>query len=373
MKTLPEDRTLSRQRGVTLVELMVALLLGMLLTAGMIQVFASNRVTYEFNQGLSRIQENARFSLDHIAYTTRMAGYRGCLSDVAFFNNLDTPSDFRDNLENGLQGHNANGTGVGQTYAAGAADPLPSANPANWSPALPAELNNRVIPGSDVLVVRSVAGVARPLVTPFSDSAQLIVAGPHDFVTGEILVATDCQKASIFQLTESAAVGVGFSLVHSNAGGFAPGNDGSDWGPDQEYGLGSEVARLQNFAFYVGRGASGRPTLYQLRLQPLSATSSGFPPGGEELVEGVDSMQIRYGVDTDNNDAIDNWQTADAVADWTQVLSAEVTLLARAADEYGSDIDATTYNLGGVQFNPVDDRRLRQVFSTTIGVRNRLP
>lgn len=367
MNALIANRTASRQRGVTLVELMVALLLGMLLTAGMIQVFASNRVTYEFNQGLSRIQENARFALDHIAYTTRMAGYRGCLSDVAFFNNLDPPNDFRDNLENGLQGHNANGTGVDQTYTAGV-------NPGSWSPALPVELINQVIPGSDVLIVRSVAGVARPLVSPFSDSAQVFVAGPHDFAPGEILVATDCQKASIFQLTESTAAGVGFSLVHGNAGGFAPGNDGSDWGPDQEYGLGSEVARLQTFAFYVGQGASGQPTLFQLRLQPLTATSSGFPPNGEELVEGVDSMQIRYGVDTVNNDgAIDDWQTADFVADWTQVLSAEVTLLARGADEYGSDIDSATYNLGGVQFNPVDDRRLRQVFSTTIGVRNRLP
>lgn len=351
-------------------ELMVALLLGMLLTAGMIQVFASNRVTYEFNQGLSRIQENARFALDHIAYTARMAGYRGCLSDVAFFNNLGAPSDFRDNLENGLQGHSANGTGVGQTFVAGAADPLPSANPADWTPALPAELNNRVIPGSDVLIVRSVAGVARPLVTPFSDSAQVFVAGPHDFATGEILVATDCQKASIFQLTDSATAGVGFGLVHSDAGGFAPGNNGPTWGADQEYGLGSEVARLQSFAFFVGQGASGRPTLFQLRLQPLTATSSGF--AAEELVEGVDTMQVRFGVDTDNNGAIDNWQTADAVADWTQVLSADVTLLARA-DEYGSDIDTANYNLGGVQFNPVDDRRLRQVFSTTIGVRNRLP
>lgn len=371
MKTLSTDAALGRQRGVTLVELMVALLLGMLLTAGMIQVFASNRVTYEFNQGLSRIQENARFSLDHIAYTTRMAGYRGCLSDVAFFNNLYTPSDFRDNLEDGLQGHNANGTGVGQAYTAGAVNPLPSTNPANWSPALPAELNNRVIPGSDVLIVRSVAGDARPLVTPFSDSAQLFVAGPHDFANGEILVATDCQKASIFQLTNSAAVGFGVNLVHSNAGGFTPGNDGPTWGPDQEYGLGSEVARLQTFAFYIGQGASGRPTLFQLRLQPITGTSSGF--AAEELVEGVDTMQVRYGVDTDNNGAVDNWQTADAVADWTQVLSAEVTLLARAADEYGSDIDSANYNLAGVQFNPVDDRRLRQVFSTTIGVRNRLP
>ena len=371
MKTIPANSMKRMQRGVTLVELMVALLLGLLLTAGMIQVFASNRVTYEFNQGLSRIQENARFALDHMAYTTRMAGYSGCLSDVAYYNNLDAPSDFRDNIENGLQGHNANGTSAGQTFVAAAADPAPSANAGNWTPALPVELNNNVIPGSDVLIVRSVAGAAYPLVTPFSDSGQLFVAGPHDFTLGEILVVTDCQKASTFQLTNSTAVGFGVNLVHSNAGSYVPGNVSPTWGAEQEYGLGAEVARLQAFAFYVGQGASGRPTLFQLRLQPISGTTSGFAP--EELVEGVDSMQVRYGVDTDTNGAIDDWLTADTVGDWTRVLSAEVTLLARAADEYGSETDTGVYNLGGVQFNPVDDRRLRQVFSTTIGVRNRLP
>jgi type IV pilus assembly protein PilW len=371
MKTIPASSMKRMQRGVTLVELMVALLLGLLLTAGMIQVFASNRVTYEFNQGLSRIQENARFALDHMAYTTRMAGYSGCLSDVAYYNNLDTPNAFRDDIENGLQGHNANGTSAGQTFVAAAADPAPSANPGNWTPALPAELNNSVVPGSDVLIVRSVAGTAQSLITPFSNSAQLFVAGPHDYANGEILVVTDCQKASIFQLTLSQPAGLGVNLVHSNTGSFTPGNAAPVWSAEQEYGLGSEVARLQTHAFYVGRGASGRPTLFQLRLQPLTATIAGF--NAEELVEGVDSMQVRYGVDTDTNGAIDDWRTADTVGDWTRVLSAEVTLLARAADEYGSETDAGVYNLGGVQFNPVDDRRLRQVFSTTIGVRNRLP
>jgi type IV pilus assembly protein PilW len=300
-----------------------------------------------------------------------MAGYAGCLSNVAIYNNLNAPSTLRDDIENGIQGHNANGTAEGQTFVAAATNPAPSGNPGAWTPALPAELNNRVIPGSDVLIVRGVAGDSHPLVTPFSISAQLFVAGPHDFLNGEILVATDCQKASIFQLTNSTAVGFGVNLVHSNAGGFVPGNVSPNWGPEQEYGLGSEVARLQTHAFYVGQGASGRPSLFQLRLQPLSGIASGFAP--EELVEGIETIQVRYGIDADNNGAIDSRVTADAVADWTRVLSAEVTLLARATDEYGPETDTATYNVAGTQFNPVDDRRLRQVFSTSIGVRNRLP
>lgn len=357
----------------TLVELMVALVLSLFLVGGIIQIFIGNRVTFAFNEGLSRIQENARFSLEHMAYTSRMAGYSGCLNDVAVFNNLTVPNNFRDDIANGVQGHDANGTGVGDAYAAAATDPAPSANAGDWSPALPPELTNLVIPGSDVLIVRGAAGPSVSLVAPFSDPTQLYVNPGHGFVAGEILVAADCQKASIFQLTAVGnAAGVD-TLAHVNGGGFVPGNAAATaaWPAEQDFGLGAEVSRHQTYAFYIGRGASGRPSLFQLRLQPLTATSAGFAP--EELVEGIDSMQIRFGPDTDNDGDADVWTPAGGVADWTQVLSVELTLLARSADEYGTETDTIVYNLAGTQFDPIDDRRLRQVFSSTVGIRNRLP
>jgi type IV pilus assembly protein PilW len=98
----------------------------------------------------------------------------------------------------------------------------------------------------------------------------------------------------------------------------------------------------------------------------------------ESLAEGIDTMQIRYGVDSLGNDgAIDRWDTAaevNAANLWENVLSVEVTLLARATEEYGTERDTALYDLGGdTRFNGPNDRRLRQVFSTTIGVRNRLP
>lgn len=361
-----------RQSGVTLVELMVSLVLALLLTAGMIKVFSGNRVTYEFNQSLSRIQENARFALNHISYSTRMAGYRGCISDIAVYNNLQGTSDFMDDIETGLEGYEAVGTGKGVTYTAGASTPAPS-----WSPALPTELAGEVLAGSDVLVVRGVDGDAQSLVSPFSDSSQFFIADSDAFNEGEILVATDCQKASIFQLTNITNAGTSpgggtakWNLVHSNAG-FTPGNTDPTWGPEQEYGLGAQVARLQAHAFYVGEGDNG-PGLFQLRLQlQSSGTSSDFSE--EELVPGIESLQVRYGIDTDADLAIDEWKSADLVTDWERVVSVEISLLARAPEEYGTDVDTAVYDLGGMKFDPVDDRRLRQVFSTAIGVRNRLP
>jgi type IV pilus assembly protein PilW len=362
----------SGQRGVTLVELMISLLLGLLLTAGIIQVFASNRVTYAFNEGLSRIQENARFALDHIAYGTRMAGYTGCLSDITVYNNLATPDTFRDDIQNGMQGHNADGTGDGENFPAPAINPAPSGDPDDWTPGLPPELAGLVIPGSDVLIVRGVSSAANSLVSPFTNAAQVFVSEPHDFLEGEILVATDCQKASIFQVTNVQDTGTGVNMVHAKNETYSPGNNLADWGAEQEYGLGAEVSRLESYAFYVGSGANNSPALFQLRLQRLSNTSSTFVPA--ELVAGVDTMQTRFGIDADNNGAVDSWITADAVADWTAVISVEVTLLARSPEEYGSEYDIGTYNVGGgTRFDPAKDRRLRHVFSSTIGVRNRLP
>jgi type IV pilus assembly protein PilW len=357
------ENTRSRQSGVTLVELMISLLLGLLLTVGIIQVFVGNRVTYAFNDGLSRIQENARFSLDHIGYHARLAGYKGCLSEVAIYNNLDAPFDFAADIENGIQGHDADGTATGQLFAGVEA----------WSPVLPAELNGLPVAGSDVLIVRGVSSDANSLVSPFTNSAQVFVSEPHNFVEGDVLVATDCQKASIFQVTNVQDTGVGINLVHSNGGGYVPGNSISNWGTEQDYGLGAEVARLQAYAFYVGTGVNGRPALFQLRLQ--SGVSASFVP--ETLAEDIDTMQVRYGVDIDNDGAINRWETADAVnagVNWLNVISVEVTLLARATEEYGQETDVAIYNVGGgTRFDPSDDRRLRQVFSTTIGVRNRLP
>ncbi len=374
MRSLPASKRHS-QHGMTMVELMVALVLSLFLVGGIIQLFVGNRVTFAFNEGLSRIQENARMSLEQIAFTARMAGHSGCLAEAGVFNNLATPDNFRDDLGNSIQGHEANGTGVGNSFAAGAKDPAASTTATDWTPALPAELSSGtilggtpgVIPGSDVLVVRSATGSAFALTAPFNDPTQLFVPTTHDFAAGEILVVADCQKASIFQLTSAGTVGAVAGLVHSNGGGFTPGNASATWTAEQDYGLSSEVSRLQTFAFYVGQGASGRPSLFQLRLQPDGSFMR------EELAEGIDSMQIRYGVDTDNDNDADAWQTANAVADWRTVLSIEITLLARSGDEYGTDVDTAVYNLAGTQFNPTDDRRLRQVFSTTVGLRNRLP
>ena len=71
--------------GFTLVELMISLVLGLIMISGTIQIFVSNKSTYRYQQNISVLRENARFSIGLLSQTARMAGYRG-----------DTPAEWVD-------------------------------------------------------------------------------------------------------------------------------------------------------------------------------------------------------------------------------------------------------------------------------------
>src|SRR6056297_2065090 len=160
----------ARARGFSLVELMVAITLGLLLTAGMVQLFSSSRLTFQTNDALARVQENGRFAMELLKRDLRQAGERGfCAGRLEINNHLNTScangsADFFDPAR-ALVGWEYDGTGSGDEYTVpddldpdGAADGDWSSSAASGS-SLPGLLSGRVVPGSDVLVVRSLQPV----------------------------------------------------------------------------------------------------------------------------------------------------------------------------------------------------------------------
>lgn len=368
------QRTNSRaraQQGMTLVELMVALVIGLLLLAGVIQIFLSNRAAFSFNEGLARLQENGRFATDTLSMRARMAGYLGCLSGVPVTNNLNTTNPLAFDLEEGLFGYEAVGTAPDDEFDAGSANPANSSVGTDWVGSLDAGLIGDVIPGSDVLIIRNASPDSYTLLTPFNDADKVYVdADAAAFFAGGIGVVSDCQKASVFQLTSIASeAGGGISLAHT-AGAYTPGNALAAWDTDQLYAAGAEMRHAETWIYYVGAGSGGAPALFQRRLQ-LTGTTVDLV--AEELVDAVDTMQVLYGVDAAGDGAVDDYVTANAVTDWNTVVSVRVGLLLRAPDEYGTETDKQVYNVNETLFDPVDDRRVREVFTTTIAIRNRLP
>ena len=70
------------QQGITLIELMIALVIGLLATGAMLKVYVDSSRLYRFNESLARIQENGRFGPEFIRRDARMAGLWGCNSAV---------------------------------------------------------------------------------------------------------------------------------------------------------------------------------------------------------------------------------------------------------------------------------------------------
>lgn len=104
--------------GFSLVELMVAMVVALVIMAGVLRVFVGMRESFRLEDALSRMQENARYAVEALSVDARMAGFTGCISTV---NNLLNPASTNYepalyDVTRPLTGFEFTGTGVGDTY-----------------------------------------------------------------------------------------------------------------------------------------------------------------------------------------------------------------------------------------------------------------
>ena len=345
--------------GFTLVELMVAMTIGLIILGAVAQIFATSRGTYVLQEDLARLQENGRFSMDFIAHDLRMAGYAGCVNinqalnpDAGFsatnhVAGTDPATTFVPNEH--IQGYDYN-TGT-----------------STWDPALPAGFftAGEVQPNTDVMVIRrgsdNPIGVETPYM-PLPASALHLTTG-NGLSIYDIVIVGDCENADIFQITgpdDPDADGI----INHNTGAGSPGNATGDL--SKTYDGSAEIMSLITRVYYIGTGASGGPALFRKDMQ-----GGSMPATGQELVEDVESMQILYGEDTNTDGNADIYRLPVAVTDWSRIVSVRIGLLVRTARERGPDLDTNVYPVvAGANFDPADDRRQRRLFASTIQLRN---
>lgn len=395
MKTLKQHINHPRkQHGVTLVELMIAITISSIVMIGISSVYTSSKRSYKLQEEFSRLQENGRFAINHITRFVRGAGYSGCASGLTnMVNNLNNSTDSAWNFATGIEGYEYVGTVPGQ-LATLAATPTPAVagDLDKWKatttdvplPATADLLGHTFSPvaNTDILISRTADGSGVE-VSEDNGGGQVFITdnGSHEcadgttgysgLCKGDILVISDCQQSIIFQTTNIQVTSGRVNLVHANADMSAYGGPGN-LDPDLDMLLkqGNEVMRISTKAFFVGKGANG-PSLFMKQGNADAV----------ELVEGVESMQVLYGVDTGdaNPDNIPNhYVTANKVPNFADVVAVRVTILLRSVKELPWRDDSNkTYLLGGmdndtaVRLTSPTDKRLRKVMSTTIKVRNR--
>jgi len=96
----------------------------------------------------------------------------------------------------------------------------------------------------------------------------------------------------------------------------------------------------------------------------------------QQIIDGVQNMQVLYGVDSDLDRVADMYIPADTVTtngDWPQVVGVRIALLLSSVDPATNAPDTTVYNLLGTNLGPFNDSLRRNVFTTTVAFRNQLP
>ncbi len=349
-----------KMAGLSLVELMIALLLGVILTLGATQVYLGTSQTYRLTDAVAHAQENIRFATSMIQRDVRGAGGLACLQDT---------SDVTVKLQgtrvvpigDGILGWEAAGTGIDDEHDA--RDDL-AADAAEWSEGagtgvFPAELTGEVVSGTDVLILNSISTL--PVEVTGSSNGRIDIDDASGIPQGRIILAVtdDCSAGELFQKANAPTA----NSVTIAGAGFNPGNSPSTFA--LSYTAGAKVAAHSTVAYYIGIGASGAPSLFRQRLDTA-------PEGPQELVEGVESMQVLYGVSTGAVKRADTYVTADNVGNWQNVVSVRVAFIARSNDGANSENVTRTFNLLGTEVTSENDRRARLVAASTIGIRNRL-
>jgi type IV pilus assembly protein PilW len=353
--TLPSGKrsvsTRKTQKGVSLVEIMIAVVIGLLLMAGVGQIYISSKQTYRLQDAQSRMQENARYALELLSNDIRIAGYSGCANLNSITPNvIANPPIIALTATSALSGYNASGS--------------------SWNPALSSTLSGLSKPplaGTDAITVQFSQGCGTHLkgnMSAVSDGIPIMAPNTCSISAGNALMVSDCTAADVFRATSVSSSGSTQTIAHSNF-------NNTSINLSKTYQSDAEIFIFTSRSYYIANGAGGQPALW--RLDNNTATGSDNPV---ELVEGVENMQILYGEDTDNDRVPNRYFTVNSVGNLANVVAVRLSLLIRAPDDNLLHA-AQTYNYNGVtcpgSAGCPTDRRLRHVFTTTINLRNRSP
>jgi type IV pilus assembly protein PilW len=317
-----------RAFGVTLIELMVALAIGSFLMIGAVTVFVQSRATFRVTESVSRLQENARFALDALEPDIRMAHYWGMTARTDKIQGQAAPAD---PVAFAVAGD------CGQNWAVNLAAEVDGANNGyTWTCAA----NGGAQPGSDTLVVRRVE------VDPVAAQAGTLHVQSARFQDGRLFVGD--------------TVPPGFSAATS------------------------DTYRLVVNGYYVSPTSTlstpGNP-VPSLRVKTLTGTAAGPAVVDQEVLPGVEDMQIQLGIDTDafgdpNRGSIDRYvNPGDPVLTQPDVVVLAVRLWLRLRTERPETgyADTTAYEYADLDMPAPNDAFRRIVVSKTIYIRNARP
>lgn len=307
-------------QGFTLSEIMVALVISSILMGGVITIMSSSKRTYALQNEMAELQDNARFVMEELTRELRMGGFFGC-SEIP-------PAGFSNPFQNSQNDQrivDEKGNGVDSSF-----------------------------PSSDILRITSFAQELRvdPTITlPFSENEITLLAFPN--ISLDQVIVSDCAGSDIYSVTSD-------DLVITTTTPFR-----KNYLPPVEV-----FAGITTVTYQVKEISGGGFSLFKCDNVDTDGDGDQCDPE-EELVEGVQSMQIRYGINTGVGIQYQNDQGNNM-----NIRSVRITWLMRTGSKrgIGKPPDKKIYLDPGIIYNPstndLETGYRHRLFSTTVMLRN---
>ena len=330
----------SMQAGLSLVELMIAMVIQLLLLMGLVHIYSNSKTLFRTSEQLSRIQEEGRFCVDVLSSDIRMAGYAGCLrlganspSGDPLINviakDVDAFSDIGDAI-------------VGYSGGSGWTMPTPESG-----------VKPDYYAGTDVITVRGAYGSGAYVNEKAVENANIkIASNPDDIAQGDLVLVSDCNGADLFTNQSNSAL----TLSHPNS-------VNTDNRLSKVYDTDAQIYRFDEKTFFIGQEDGKEPSLYVYSLNSGSYM---------RLASGVADMAISYGVDSDEDGVVDKYSEAKdmSAVDWERAVGVRLGLLLQSDDSITTE--AAKFTFDGVDVNTDKDRRMRKAFWSYVALRNRI-
>ncbi|WP_261843461.1 PilW family protein [Aliamphritea ceti] len=316
--------------------------------------------------GLARLQENGRFATQFLTQDIRQAGYMGCSTNNSVVSTVIDDGgglyDFID-FSNALEGlNNVDGTKIDNTIT-----PLA---------------------GTDVITIKYADNSSSCTVDSHNPTAASIKCdAPHSYQKGDVLIVSDCSHTGIFQQSNTNNNATTATIVH-NTGQGTPGNCTKGLGSPLDcsttngtayaFPPGASVLKFQSYRYFIAENLSKEPALFRQGIQTNGGATLAYADP-IELVEGVEDMQILYGIDDGSDNAPDRYvDGTTANGSFDDVTAVRISLLLQSNEEgivSGTQTVPFRVASGASVAGPTanySDGRLRKVFTTTIAIRNRI-
>ena len=311
----------AQSRGYSLVELLIALAVGVVLSFGAMNLLLYAKRSYVEADELARLQENGRYALRYVSHELAMSGYLATRLPGTVIDSVESGTACFDYLmDTAIPAEHVN-------------DVNRAGEPGSGGQALPADclVAGKHLAGSDLLLVR------RTLSSPVLADGKQFAAVDSDAVY--VRAAAD------------------YGAVRLQRGGAVPVR-GELW----EYS--PQVLFLRNYS--IARG-DGIPTLCRKRL----GRSSNRMAPTECLVEGIENLQLEFGIDDNGDRLVDRFDPAPDPTEMAEAVAARIYLLVRSVHPVVGYRNDRAYTLGNTQIEAAGDGHYRRLMQTTVLLRNR--